>query len=283
MTEYAGKGDARRSMALLWGRCEPPTRGPKQGLSVERIAATAIALADDEGIDAVSMRKVGERLGTSAMALYTYVPAKTELIDVMLDTALGELPTTYDRTDGWRAAAEAWARATWAFYQRHPWYLQISVARPLLGPNELAGYEAQLTIFDGLGLTGLEIGWVVGSMASFVGGASSALAHARAAEPATGKTDDEWWYERSALLEEMTDDVDWSERYPTTTKLSEQHAFEQPHREPGDATGYMERDALDNFEFGLARLLDGIEALVVQRASPTKGRPQRRRAKESSR
>ena len=262
MTEYAGKGDARRSMALLWGRGEPPTRGPKQGLSVARIAAAAIELADEEGLGAVSMRKVGERLGTSAMALYTYVPAKTELIDVMLDTALGELPTAYDLADGWRAAAEAWARATWAFYQRHPWYLQVSVARPLLGPNELAGYEAQLTIFDGLGLTGLEIGWVVGSTASFVGGAASALAHARAAEPATGKSDDDWWYERSALLSEMAA-FDWSERYPTTVKLSEQeHAFEQPHRDPGDTTGYMERDALDNFEFGLARLLDGIEAFV---------------------
>lgn len=278
MTEYAGKGDARRSMALLWGRCEPPTRGPKQGLSVERIARAAIELADEEGLDAVSMRKVGERLGTSAMALYTYVPAKTELIDVMLDTALGELPKAYDRTAGWRSAAEVWARETWAFYQRHPWYLQVSVARPLLGPNELAGYEAQLTIFDGLGLTGLEIGWVVGSMASLVGGAASALAHARAAEQATGKTDDEWWYERSALLTEMTDDLDWSERYPTTSRLQEQEAaFEQPHRDPADSTTYMERDAMDNFEFGLARLLDGIEAFVGQRgATPVPSRKRRR-------
>jgi AcrR family transcriptional regulator len=275
MTEYAGRGDARRSMALLWGRCEPPTRGPKQGLSAERIAAAAVALADEQGLDAVSMRKVGERLGTSAMALYTYVPAKTELIDLMLDTALAELPTDYPRDGGWRPAAEAWAQATWAWYQRHPWMLQISVARSLLGPHELDAYEAQLRIFDGLGLTGPEITWTVGTLSSFVAGAATALAHARAAERATGQSDDDWWYERSALLEEMGPD-NWEERYPTTTKLSAEHAFDQPHRRPDDATPYMEREALDSFEFGLARLLDGIEAFLADR-----GAPERRGADET--
>jgi AcrR family transcriptional regulator len=264
MTEYAGRGDARRSMALLWGRYEPPTRGPKQGLSAERIAAAAIRLADEQGLDAVSMRKVGEHLGASAMALYTYVPAKTELIDLMLDTALGELPARYPLDDGWRPAAEAWAAETWAFYQRHPWILQVSVARALLGPHELDSYEAQLRIFDGLGLSGPEVSWVVGALSSFVAGAATALAHARAAERLTGQSDDDWWYERSALLEEMGP-TDWDERYPTTAKLAAEHAFDQPHREPGDATGYMEREALDNFEFGLARLLDGIEAFVSRR------------------
>ena len=92
MTEYPGRGDARRSMALLWGKAEPPKRGPKQGLSVEAIVGAAIAIADADGLDALSMRKVGERLGTSAMALYTYVPAKTELVDLMLEAVLGELP-----------------------------------------------------------------------------------------------------------------------------------------------------------------------------------------------
>ena len=265
MTEYAGRGDARRSMALLWGRHEPASRGPKQGLSVERIAATAVELADEHGLDAVSMRKIGERLGTSAMALYTYVPAKTELIDLMLDTALGELPTAYPLDGGWRPAAEAWATAQWDWYQRHPWVLQISVARALLGPHELDSYEAQLRMFDGIGLTGPEMNWVVGSLASFVAGAATALAHARAAEQVTGQSEDDWWYERSALLTEMGPS-DWEERYPTQMKLAAEHAFDQTHRRPGDASGYMEREALDNFEFGLARLLDGIEAYVARRA-----------------
>jgi AcrR family transcriptional regulator len=261
MTEYAGSGDARRSMELLWGRHTPATRGPKQGLTVERIAGAAIALADAEGLGAVSMRKVGERLGTSAMALYTYVPSKSELLDVMLDTALGELPTEYDLSDGWRSAAEAWGAAVWEFHQRHPWTLQISVARPLLGPHELDAYEAQLSIFDGIGLEPLDVKLTAGALSSFVSGAAAALAHARAAETDTGKSDDDWWYERSALLEEVGQ-VDWEGRYPTSSRLSAAHAFDQSHAEPGSALGYMERDALENFEFGLARLLDGIESLL---------------------
>lgn len=271
MTEYLGRGDARRSMALLWGKAEAPKRGPKQGLSVEGIVAAAIALADADGLDALSMRRVGERLGTSAMALYTYIPAKTELLDLMLETVLGELPREYPLDDGWRAAAEASAMAGWDLYQRHPWVLQISGARALLAPNELDAHEAQLRIYDGLGLTAFEVTRSVGAVASYVRGAAKAVADARTSEQATGMSDDEWWEARSALLEEFGD-FDWAERFPTTTKLAAEHAFEQPHRAPDDATPYMEREALDDFAFGLARMLDGIEALVTSRATPKRAR-----------
>jgi len=264
MTEYLGRGDARRSMTLLWGRAEPPRRGPKQGLSVDAIVGAAIALADADGLDALSMRKVGERLGTSAMALYTYVPAKAELIDLMVDTVLGELPTEYDRTDGWRAAAESCAQAGWELYDRHPWILQIAGARASLGPHELAAHEAQLAIYLDIGLRAFEVTRTVGAVASYVRGAAKAVADARAAEQATGMTDDEWWYARSELLEEMAD-FDWAEQLPATSRLAAEHVFEQPHRAPDDATPYMEREALDDFAFGLARLLDGVEALVERR------------------
>lgn len=263
MTEYAGRGDARRSMALLWGRAEVPTRGPKQGLTVERIATAAIELADAEGLGAVSMRKVGERLGTSAMALYTYVPAKTELIDLMLDTVLGELPTSYPLERGWRAAAEASAADGWDLYQRHPWVLQISVARPLLGPHELDSYEAQLQIYDGLGVRGVDVTRLVGAVTSYVRGSAKALADAREAERATGVNDDDWWLERSALLEEMGQ-LDWEAQYPVTSKLAADHAFDQADRAEGDASSYMERDALDTFAFGLEVVLDGVEAFVAR-------------------
>ena len=262
MTEYLGRGDARRSMALLWGTGEPPKRGPKQGLSVEAIVTAAIELADADGLDALSMRKVGERLGTSAMALYTYIPAKTELIDVMVDTVLGELPVAYPLDDGWRAAAEACAQAGWELYERHPWILQIAGARASLGPHELASYEAQLGIFLDIGLRAFEVSRVVGAVSSYVRGAAKAVADARAAEKATGMTDDEWWYSRSALLEEMAD-FDWEETLPATSRLAAEHVFEQPHRAVDDATPYMERGALDDFAFGLARLLDGVEALIA--------------------
>ena len=268
MTEYASRGDPRRSMALLWGRSELPTRGPKQALSVPEIVAAAVALADAEGIGALSMRRVAERLGKSPMALYTYVPGKAELLDLMLDSVLGELARPWERgpgPDGWRVAAEAWAAAQWAWCERHPWVHQLGTSRALLGPNELDAFEAALAIVDGLGLTGVEMQRTVGAIASFVTGTAKAVSDARAAEQVTGVSDDEWWYARSPLLDEMAGDV-WAERFPITTRLdAEEGAFAQLDRAHDDSTPYTVRDALDTFEFGLARLLDGIAAFIATR------------------
>ena len=112
------------------------------------------------------------------MALYTYVPGKAELLDLMLDTVYGEQPTPDPTTDGWRAAAEAWARGTWDFYRRHPWVLQVAGARPVLGPHELDGYEALLRIFDGLGLPAVEVARAANSLAGFVRGGAKAVSDA---------------------------------------------------------------------------------------------------------
>lgn len=267
MTEFAGSGDARRSMALLWDKCEPPKRGPKQGLTPDAIAAAAVELADAEGLASVSMRKVGERLGTSAMALYTYVPAKTELLDLMIDTVLRELAGALPPVGvAWREAVQAWAAAEWAWARRHPWMMQVSTARPLLGPGELDVYEAQLRIFDGLGLSAIEISRLASTVATFIGGSVKLVADTWAAEQAMGTPEDAWWYERSALLEEMSADVSWPDRWPTATRLQEEGAYDQQDREPDDDTPYLEREALDAFEFGLARLLDGIEVFIASRS-----------------
>jgi AcrR family transcriptional regulator len=265
MTEYAGRGDPRRTLELLWGRAEPPARGPKQALSIDEIVAAAIAVADTEGLGAVSMRKVAERLGKSAMGLYTYVPGKAELLDLVLDTVLGELPTDYPLDDGWRAAAERWARDGWAFYERHPWVLQISGTRAALGPHEFDVYETQLRIFDGLGLTPVEMTRVVGVLSSFVRGAAKTVSDARAAEQATGVSDDDWWNARNPVLGELTSDL-WASRYPVSGRLAEAQAFDQLDRAPDDTTSYLERDALDTFEFGLQRLLDGVAVYIETRS-----------------
>jgi AcrR family transcriptional regulator len=270
MTEYASRGDPERTMALLWGRAPTPTRGPKQRLALDDVVAAAVAIADADGLAAVSMRKVAERLGHSAMSLYTYVPGKAELLDLMLDRVLGELPTQYDLAGGWRKAVEQCARDGWALYERHPWMLQIASSRAVLGPHELDSYEAQLTLFDGLGLTAVEVVRAVGAVSGFVRGAAKTVADARAAEKATGQSDDDWWNARSPLLDELTTDV-WPERYPTSTRLAAEHAFDQLDRDPDDATPYLVKDALDAFEFGLQRLLDGIEALIARRSSGPEG------------
>ncbi|MGO4423231.1 TetR/AcrR family transcriptional regulator, partial [Streptomyces sp. MCAF7] len=84
-TEHSGSGDISRSLELLWGTGERPSRGPKRGLTLERIVTAAIAVADAEGLAAVSMRRLSAELGTGTMSLYRYVPGKAELLDLMLD------------------------------------------------------------------------------------------------------------------------------------------------------------------------------------------------------
>jgi AcrR family transcriptional regulator len=266
MTEYASRGDARRSMFLLWGKLELGRRGPKQALSVNEIVRAGVELADAEGIEALSMRRVAKALGRSPMALYTYVPGKAELLDLMLDAVLAEVAQGPPVAGGWRAAAEASARQGWAFYERHPWVLHVSGARALLGPHELDAYEAQVRIFDGLGLSAVDQTRVVGVLASFVRGAARAVADARAAERATGVSDDDWWAARSAMLDELVGDW-WAERYPTLTRMEAEKAFLQADRAPGDATPYVEYEELAVFEFGLQRLLDGVEVRVQGRAT----------------
>jgi AcrR family transcriptional regulator len=280
MTEYASRGNARLSLTLLWRRSKPRTRGPKPGLTLDDIVAAAIEVADADGLAAVSMRRIGERLGKGTMSLYTYVPGKSELLDLMLDSVLGELPIEPPPAGPaeWRAAAEARARHYWEFYERHPWVLQVSGSRALLGPHELDQYEATLRIFDGLGLSGDDIARAAGALITYVGGAAKAVSDARAAEQATGMSDDEWWNARAPLLDELAADIDWQARFPTTSKLEAERTFEQLDRTEGDTTPYTVWDALRTFEFGLQRLLDGLEAYIGRGARATSGSRRSRRS-----
>lgn len=265
-TEYAGRGDPRRSLELLWRRAAAPTRGPKPALSVDAIVAAAIEVADTGGLAALSMRKVADQLGRSAMSLYTYVPGKAELLDLMVDAAIGEaVPQPPDPGTPWRDAVEGFARELWAMYERHPWVLQIAGARAALGPNEFDHFEATMSIVDGIGLSGLDMARVVSVVSGYVRGAAKAVADAIEAERITGISDDEWWTSRAPLLEELSA----SGNHPTLARLSAEGTFSQAQRDPDDATPYTVFEALDAFEFGLQRLLDGIAVYVADAGSPT--------------
>ncbi|MEU7478128.1 TetR/AcrR family transcriptional regulator [Lentzea sp. NPDC042327] len=259
MVVYAGQGDPRRSIELLWRAGAVPERrpGPRPALSVDAIVDAGIAVADEAGMAALSMRAVGERLGRTAMALYTYVPGKNELVDLMYDRAMAELPTSYDLGDGWRAAATAWANAMWEFYGRHPWVLQVSQARPVLGPHEFAVIESLAAVVVTTGLPARRLRGIVGAINYFVRGAAQALAEARAARTATGEGDEEWWYARSAVLLEVEPDL--ARRFPVLHLL-------EGDREPVDPElPYLENDAVENFRGGLEVLLDGVAAAVARR------------------
>ncbi|GAA4543977.1 TetR/AcrR family transcriptional regulator [Amycolatopsis samaneae] len=257
MVVFAGQGDARRSMSLLWREGVSPQvkSGPKPALSVDEIVDAAIVIADADGMAALSMRAVGERLGRTAMALYTYVPSKAELLDLMVDRALAEVAREYDLGAGWRAAATAFAEDLWAFYLRHPWQLQISSARPVLGPGEFAVQETVLRILFATGLPPHRIRWVLGSLFSLVRGSAQIAVEARLAARESDVSEEEWWYTRSGMLTDLAPDL--AERFPMVTKLGGMEP------DPDDHTPYLEREARLTFEAGIQVLFDGVEAAIT--------------------
>ncbi|MBW4718254.1 TetR/AcrR family transcriptional regulator C-terminal domain-containing protein [Saccharothrix obliqua] len=257
MVVFAGQGDARRSISLLWRVAEGGA--PRPGLSVDAVVDAAIAVADEQGMGALSMRAVGERLGRTAMALYTYVPNKAELVDLMYDKVLGELPSAYPLDDGWRPALAAWAGDVRAFYLWHPWVLQVSQARPVLGPNEFTMLETLLGILRETGLSAVVLRGVVGAVGQFVRGMAGVIADARRAARETGVSDEEWWYARTPVLAEYAAEL--SERFPLSAWIGE---VEPPAAD--ECTPYLEREAERNFAIGLEVLLDGIEAAVARSA-----------------
>ncbi|MFI0372342.1 TetR/AcrR family transcriptional regulator [Actinomadura sp. 1N219] len=248
-TEYSGGGDPRRSLELLWGVRERPKRGPKPRLTAEQIVRTAIEVADAAGLDALSIRRIADELGVSPMSIYTYVPGKAELIDVMLDRAFGEL--TPPVQDTWRERLEHIARENWELFHRHPWLLQITMVRPPMGPNTIGKYEHELRAVDGVGLTDLEMDSVAALITGFAESAARVSVSAAEAERRSGISDAQWWEATAPFLDTYVSEAD----YPVGTRV-------------GTAAGQEYNSAVAPrraFEFGLARILDGIAVLIDSR------------------
>ncbi|MDW6061897.1 TetR/AcrR family transcriptional regulator [Streptomyces sp. FXJ1.4098] len=246
-TEHSGSGDISRSLELLWGTGERPSRGPRPGLTLERIVTAAIAVADAEGLAAVSMRRLSAELGTGTMSLYRYVPGKAELLDLMLDQVQSFDPAAHAPDLGWRETLEMVARGFWQLYERHPWLLQVDQSRPILGPNAMAGLEFALRGLDGLGLTDRERVHVIVTVEGFTTGVARTHLNSATAEKRTGVSDEEFWKAHAPAMEQALA----SGRFPMQAALDED-----------TFTGRGE----DIFEFGLKSLLDGIGAFIAARA-----------------
>ncbi|GAA2708819.1 TetR/AcrR family transcriptional regulator [Micromonospora olivasterospora] len=251
-SERKGKVDPARSLAILWRTREPASRSAGPGLSVDRIVRAAIEIADAEGIDALTMRRVGEALGVGTMSVYTYVPGKAELLDVMVDTLYGEMRRPADVPGGWRGRLEQIARENLALYQAHPWLLRAETTRPVLGPNLLAKYDYELGAVADIGLDDVEMDAVLTLLLGHVKSAARAALEVTELERETGMTDGQWWQSHAPWLEKFMK----SGSYPTAARVG---------AAAGEAHGaaYGPEYA---FEFGLQRVLDGISVVVAERS-----------------
>jgi len=136
---------------VIWARLSGQGRGPARTLDHGAITAAAIALADEEGVDAVSMRKIAARMDHSPMALYRHVGGKDDLTELMYDAVLGELDLAGMPSSDWRADLARLARELRRIHHAHPWIARFG-HRPSLGPHARGFLEVGLACVDGLGL-----------------------------------------------------------------------------------------------------------------------------------
>lgn len=277
MGDPGGERDRARTLDLLWGTRVPSGLGRKPGLGPEQIVSAGVAVADEGGLDSLSMRRVAERLGVGAMSLYRHVRDKAELLDLMVDRVLGEvrydggpdgMPDVGPGHDGgagpddgpdvdagafadtapWRSRLDRVARANRALYERHPWLLSRPEGRPTLGPGVVAKYDAELRAVDGLGLGDVEMDLVLTLVLGYARDATASLVAWRSVPESSGQADDQWWAEHEPHMTRVLGD-----RYALAVRVG---------------TAATSRyggvhDAERAWEFGLSRILDGIESFVV--------------------
>jgi AcrR family transcriptional regulator len=243
-TERTSGGDPARTLALLWRTADDvPRRGPRPRRSIEDVVDAAIAFADEAGLEALTVRALASRLQLSPMALYTYVPGKAELLDLMLDTLYLRMERPdWSPRDGWRERLRAVAGVNRALFAEHPWAAQVSTARPPLGPGLMAKYDHELAALDGAGLDDIDRDAALTFLLGFV------QASAVADQDAGPGDDAAWWEAAGPLLAQAMD----AERYPLAVRV-------------GGAAGAAQGAAFDPeraYAFGLERVLDGLAALI---------------------
>ncbi|HLU32390.1 MAG TPA: TetR/AcrR family transcriptional regulator, partial [Acidimicrobiia bacterium] len=205
----------------------------RTGLSVSRIVEEAVRLADQLGMNAVTMRQLAERLGVAAMSLYRYVPGREELVALMVERVYGELATQSSEAADWKESLRSIAHEYWELYERHPWLLEVPITRPVVGPNRMDRQEHELGAVDGVGLDELEMDAAVELVVNQVASAAKRLHGIRRDAEASGMSDDEWWHDVLPVLNRVLA----GRYYPVSERV-------------GEAIGAAHLDTGFLFEFG---------------------------------
>lgn len=225
----------------VWDRPEPPTQPVP--LDRERIVAAAVALGDEGGLEAVSLRKVAARLAAGPMRLYRYISTKEELFDLMVDEVYAEIRPEVQPGDG-REALRVLAQRTRRAALRHEWLADLLGGRPAMGPNGLAVSEATLSAFDDLADVDTVMRAVETVSAYFIGAIRREIANLRA-ERATGLSKHDWQRASGPHLTRMLA----TGRFPALAKAVY------------DGT---DTDAETSFTTGLDWVLDAVTAKLTQ-------------------
>ncbi|PXX54036.1 TetR family transcriptional regulator [Nocardia tenerifensis] len=244
MPDESGDEQARQLVSLLWRHELPPRpggRGPKPAVSVDAVVKAAVALADRDGYAKVSIRAVAAELGLRPMSLYTYVPSKAALTALMVD-AVADEDAPIDQALPVRERLAAIARQARAELIAHPWLLEVSPWRQVIGPAQMRRYERQLAAVDGIGLSDIEMDRVIAVVSELATG--NARVVVGALRDGEAMTEEQWWAAHGPMLAQVMA----SSSFPVAIRVGT--AVGELYRAPGDPEGA--------FEYGLDRLLDGV-------------------------
>lgn len=231
---------------MAFGSPPPSNRGRKTGLSLAQIVSATVAIADGEGIEGVSMRRVADILDHGVMSLYRHVVDKEALIAHAADEVFGEEPFPEPAPEGWHARIMESAHRQWRCYRRHPWIASVvSLARPLPSPNGMREMEWALEGLRELGASSADKARLYLAVAAFVHGAASQAAREVRERDSSGLTAAEWWNSQAAGFRALAA----SGEYPLIGRMK--------GPQPGEVDGW--------FEMGLECLLDGFELRLTKR------------------
>lgn len=244
--------ELRRRSQLLWEDRPTGSRGPKAAVSPDDVVQAAIDIADADGLAAVTMSAVASHLGFTTMALYRYFPNKEMLLDAVIDAGTGRPPTFVEPRADWRSEATTWAHAKRASLCARPWLAELPFVAAPHGPNWLLWLEAITNILSRTGLSAPDIGGALSIIDGYTRGASdTAVSLARAKR--RGVSDAEWAAGVGADLGRAIGDP----RFP---------AFAAVITAPSDGEP---RSLEEAFDWGLQRVLDGIEVYIQRCVSAT--------------
>lgn len=235
---------------VIWARLDRSGRRPRPSLTHDQIVRVAIEIADSEGVQALSMRKVAARLGAGTMSLYRYVANKDDLLDLMVDAVIGEERPPEEPSGDWRSELAEQARSARRVAHRHPWAIGFILARPKLGPNALRAIEHSMAALDGLGLDIDGMLDMVATVDAFVVGFVQAELAEEEARRRTGLTEEQWRARMAPYIRQLID----TGRYPFLERIVR------------EAEDFPDVDA--TFERRLALVLDGLAASVERRRPP---------------
>jgi AcrR family transcriptional regulator len=216
-----------RAPELTW---EEPEPAAQDGLTRSALVSTAIAIADAEGLGAVSIRRLAAELDARPMSLYTHIASKDDLVDLMVHEAIAEVLVPAPMPEPWREALAEIARHAYASFAAHPWVLEAFSHRPQVGPNVLRHAEQSAAAVAGLGLDARDARTVLEIVDDYALGHALRAINREAPMPALPELDPAEYPHLAAVAHEVSDQ----------------------HYE-------------DTFEIGLDAVLDGIQSRFASR------------------